>query len=151
MPRPQRPFDVLIVEDEALLVMDLEAMIEDAGHAVVGEAASLSEFEALSQTLCPDVAFVDLQLAENSSGLDVCTRLKARWPDTAVVFVTANPRMIPDDFLGAHGVIAKPFSRSGLMAAMQFIEQGLSDPPPTMDRPLSFSASPQIGQAWNIA
>ena len=151
MPRPQRPFDVLIVEDEALLVIDLEAMIEDAGHAVVGEAASLSEFEALSQTLCPDIAFVDLQLAENSSGLDVCTRLKARWPDTAVVFVTANPKMIPDDFLGAHGVIAKPFSRSGLMAAMLFIEQGLSDPPPSMDMPPSFSASPQIGQDWRIA
>lgn len=151
MRRPQRPFDVLIIEDEALLVMDLEAMIEEAGHAVVGEAASLSEFEALSPTLCPDVAFVDVQLAENSSGLDVCTRLKARWPLTAVVFVTANPKMIPDDFLGAHGVIAKPFSRSGLMSAMQFIEQGITDPPPSMARPMSFTASPQIGQAWNTA
>ena len=31
-------FDILVVEDEALLVMDLEAMLEDEGHRLVGEA-----------------------------------------------------------------------------------------------------------------
>ena len=98
-------FDILVVEDEALLVMDLEAMLEDEGHRLVGEAMSLSEVESLSLDAPPDIAFVDIQLADNSSGLDVCRLIKDRWPSTAVVFLTANPKMIPEDFLGAHGVI----------------------------------------------
>ena len=38
--------NVVIVEDEPLIAMDLEIMIEDAGHAIVGEAASLYDAEA---------------------------------------------------------------------------------------------------------
>jgi CheY-like chemotaxis protein len=149
MARPQPPFGVIIVEDEALLIMDLEAMVEDEGHHVVGEAMSLSEVEGMTLDQAPDIAFVDVQLAENSSGFDVCALLKARWPDTAVVFVTANPKMIPDDFVGAHGVIPKPFSRSGLLSAMRFIEQGIADPPPSLGVPPSFIASPRIRVEWS--
>lgn len=141
-------FDILVVEDEALLVMDLEAMLEDEGHRLVGEAMSLSEVESLSLDAPPDIAFVDIQLADNSSGLDVCRLIKDRWPSTAVVFLTANPKMIPEDFLGAHGLIPKPFSRSGLLSAMRFIQQGLSDPPPRQDRPQSFIPAPAIDRAW---
>lgn len=141
-------FDVLIVEDEVLLAMDLEAMIEDEGHKIVGEAASLTEVENLDVGLAPDVAFVDIQLADDTSGLDVCALVKARWPQTAVVFVTANPGMLPEDFLGAHGVISKPFSRGGMLAALRFITQGIASPPPTLDLPASFVASPRIAKEW---
>ena len=148
MTQIKRPFQIIIVEDEALLVMDLEAMLSDEGHEVIGEAASLAEVEALDVPTTPNLAFVDMQLAQNSSGLDVCRLIHMRWPDTAVVFVTANPNLIPEDFSGAHGVIPKPFSRSGLLSAMRFIEEGLVDPPPTTSIPPSFIASPRIAEAW---
>ena len=111
-------------------------------------ASSVSEVEGLPVDLRPDIAFVDIQLADHSSGLDVCRLMRSRWPLTAVVFLTANPKMIPDDFLGAYGVIPKPFSRAGLVAAMRFIEQGIVDPPPTTSVPPSFIASPHIIEAW---
>ena len=145
----QPPFCVLIVEDEALLIMDLEAMVEDEGHCVVAEAMSLAEVESLTLERAPDIAFVDIQLADDSSGLDVCEVLKRRWPDVAVVFITANPKMIPEDFVGAHGVIPKPFSRSGLLSAMRFIEQGITEPPPSLGVPPSFIASPRIQKEWS--
>jgi CheY-like chemotaxis protein len=133
MNRRHAPLSVLIVEDEALLAMDIEAMIEDAGHRVAGEASSLSEVEKLSDALTPDLAFVDIQLAQGSSGLDVCRTIQSRWPSTFIVFVTANPKKIPDDFIGAHGVIPKPFTRNGLMSAMRYIEEGVCDPPPVSE------------------
>jgi len=34
------PLKVLIVEDEALLAMELESLVEEAGHSVVGWATS---------------------------------------------------------------------------------------------------------------
>lgn len=142
------PLNVLIVEDEALLAMDIEAMIVDAGHRVVGEAASLREVRAMTLTKAPHVAFVDIQLAEESSGLDVCAYIHERWASTAVVFVTANPGKIPTDFCGAYGVIPKPFSRSGLMLAMRYLEEGVCDPPPVSQQPSSFLASPDVTIKW---
>lgn len=135
---------VLIVEDEALLAMDIESMVEDAGHHVVGEAASLREVMALPSSLKPDLAFVDIQLDEGSSGIDVSASLRARWPDVAVVFVTANPKKIPADFAGAHGVISKPFSRNSLLTAIRYLEEGLLRPPPISPAPGSFRAFPRF-------
>jgi CheY-like chemotaxis protein len=149
MTQHQTPFKVLIVEDEAVLAMDLEAMIEDCGHHVIGEAMSLSDVQTLPSLTAPDVAFVDVQLADGSSGLDVCAFIRDQWPDTAVVFVTANPKKVPDDFCGAHGVIPKPFTRNGLLSAMRFIEEGLTDPPPTCGQPASFVPAPHIAALWS--
>lgn len=149
MRRPTAPLDILIVEDEALLAMDMEAMVEDSGHRVVAEAASLYDVEALGDDVAPDLAFVDIQLARGTNGLDVCRLIRERWVDTFIVFVTANPKKVPDDYCGAHGIIAKPFSRNGLMAAMRYIEEGVCDPPPTLPQPASFIASPGFAGSWN--
>ena len=107
--------EVLIVEDEMLLAMDIEAMIEDSGHHVLAEAASVEEVEALPDEIVPQLAFVDLHLAHGADGFDVTRIIQRRWPDALIVFVTANVARIPPDFAGADGVIAKPFSarRSG--------------------------------------
>lgn len=142
------PLTVLIVEDEALLAMDIELMVEDAGHRVVGEAASLREFEALRLDEPPHIAFVDLQLAEGSNGLDVCARIRERWARTIIVFVTANPRKLPTDLGGAHGVIAKPFSRRGMASAMRYLEEGVCAPPPVSARPSSLFAAPSLIDTW---
>ena len=151
MLRPQPPFTVLIVEDEALLALDLEAMVTDCGHTVVADAMSLSDVEALGGLAAPDIAFVDMQPADGSNGLEVSAFICKHWPDTAIVFITANPAVIPGDFAGAHGVIAKPFSHIGLTSAMRFIGEGISDPPPKSGRPASFVASPHIADAWGAA
>lgn len=150
MIRPCSPLSVLIVEDEALLAMDIEAMVEDSGHRVVAEAASLFDVADLPDDLDPHLAFVDIQLARNTSGLDVARMIRARWPDTIIVYVTANPLKIPEDFAGGHGVIPKPFSRSGLMTAMRYLEEGVCDPPPVSPQPASFVASPSFAEAFRL-
>ena len=151
MARPLAPLRVLIVEDEALLAMDIEAIVEDGGHRVVGEACSLDEVEGLDATIAPDLAFVDIQLARGSSGLDVCALIQRRWAGAIIIFVTANPRKIPDDFAGAHGVIPKPFTRNGLVSALHYIEEGVCDPPPTSPAPVSFIAAPAFAASWHGA
>lgn len=148
MQRPKPPLNVLIVEDEPLIAMDLEMMVEDAGHSVVAEAASLYEALALADDLRPHLAFVDIQLAQKTSGLDVSQLIQQRWPGTIIVFVTANPKIIPSDFGGAHGVIPKPLSRNGFLAALKYLQEGVCDPPPTIQQPNSFTASPAFAATW---
>ncbi len=146
--KPTPPINVLIVEDEALLAMDIEMMVQDSGHRVVGDVSCLREVTALPNSARPDLAFVDVQLAEGSSGLDVCTCIRDRWPDAVIVFVTANPRKVPADFAGGHGLISKPFSRNGLMTAIEYIAEGVIDPPPVSPCPASFEASPSFRSSW---
>lgn len=142
------PLKILIVEDEALLAMDMSAMVEDTGHEVVAEAASLREVEAIPQACAPDLAFVDMQLAEGSNGLDVCRYIRGHWSQALIIFVTANPKIIPADFAGGHGVISKPFTGSGLKGAIRYITEGIIDPPPCSRQPSSFTASPSLTGTW---
>jgi AmiR/NasT family two-component response regulator len=145
---PFKPLRVLIVEDEPLLAMDVEMMVEEAGHSVVGEAASLYDVEAMTDDTLPDLALVDMQLARGTNGLDVSRLIQDRWPSAIIVFVTANPKKIPEDFSGAHGVIAKPFSRSGFLSALNYLGEGIADPPPASGQPSSFVAAPAVRDVW---
>jgi CheY-like chemotaxis protein len=140
--------DVLIVEDELLLAMDIEAMVEDSGHHVLAGAASLQDVESLPENLNPQLAFVDIHLAGNSSGLDVCRYIRMHWPKALIVFVTANVSKIPADFSGAHGVIAKPFSHAGVVNAINYLANGVFDPPPSLPRPASLIPSPHLEERW---
>lgn len=144
------PLGFLVVEDEALLAMDIGLMIEDAGHVVVAEAASLKEVEAVTPSIAPDVALVDLHLAEGSSGLDVCAHIRRHWAEAIIVFVTANPKKLPEDYAGGHGVVSKPFSRNGLMSVMRYITEGVVDPPPSLRQPTELTASPTLLREWAV-
>lgn len=79
---------VLIVEDEALVALELEGMLALAGHEAVGLADDLSSAVTAAEAERPDLALVDIQLAQGASGLDVAAALKAR--GVPVLFATGN-------------------------------------------------------------
>ncbi len=138
------PLDVLLIEDEPLIAMDMQMMVEDAGHMVVGEAATMTELETILPGTAPDVAFVDIQLGDGSSGIDACRRIRDTWKDTFVIFVTANPAMIPDDFAGGHGVIAKPFTQDGFMPPCGIWRKGSATRHRSCRVPMPFAPRPPL-------
>ena len=132
------PLRILIVEDEILIALELESLLQDAGHEVVGIAASFDEAIAIGSDLSPDLAFVDIHLADGPTGVDVARQL-ARDFGIMVLFMTANTKRIPDDFVDAHGVIAKPYTERGVYQALDYViarREGADDLP-SMDS-LSF-------------
>lgn len=141
------PFRVLIVEDEALLAMELEQLLEDAGHKVVGWATSSAEARDLVDSLEIDLAFVDIHLTDGPSGIDVAEYIGLQKRPT-IVFMTANPRRIPEHFAGAVGVIAKPYTMNGLNAALRYLHEGVRRPPPVSALPVGFTLSPAFKQSW---
>jgi CheY-like chemotaxis protein len=138
---------VVIVEDEALPAMLLQGYLEDAGHEVVGWATTANEASALVAETNPDLVFVDLHLADGLTGVKLAEEL--RQASRAFVFVTANSRMLPPDYAGALGVISKPYSTYGIQRALEYIVQGLKNPPPRCARPSSFTLSPQLEDRWH--
>ena len=141
------PLRVLIVEDEALLAMELEGLVEDAGHRVVGWATSSAKARELVDTVEADLAFVDMHLVDGATGTAVAAYIREK-KASMVVFLTANPRRIPDDFVGAVGVIAKPYTMNGLMAALRYLHEGVRTPPPVSQEPVGFTLSPTYRERW---
>lgn len=128
------PMRVLLVEDEALILMQMEELVEEAGHLVVGTAMRSDEAIDLAQVVRPDLAFVDLSLGEGGSGLVVADALR-EIGGVLIVFVTANPRRLGEDFAGASGVIAKPFTRAVVADGISYLEECVRRPPPTSPLP----------------
>ena len=98
---------ILIVEDEILIALELESLLQDAGHEVVGVAASSEEALSAGAECRPDLAFVDIHLADGPTGVEVARSL-AREHGIMVLVLTANAKRIPVGFSEAHGVISKP-------------------------------------------
>jgi DNA-binding response OmpR family regulator len=55
---------VLLVEDEALIAIDVADMLENAGFEVVGMMSSCEEAEAWLENNTPDVAVIDPKLRD---------------------------------------------------------------------------------------
>ncbi|ANT62962.1 histidine kinase (plasmid) [Salipiger sp. CCB-MM3] len=55
---------VLICEDEALVALDLQMILEDAGFDVVGSYPSVSKAMSALALMKPDLAVLDVRLAD---------------------------------------------------------------------------------------
>jgi DNA-binding response OmpR family regulator len=78
---------ILVVEDEALIAMDLQALLEDAGYRVLGPANSSAAALALIDVDAPDVALLDVNLGR-SDAFGVANVLTER--NTPVIFLTGH-------------------------------------------------------------
>src|SRR5690606_22348537 len=63
----QTATDVLIIEDEPLISMDLEALVRDLGHRVSGVARTHREAMAEVRKRRPGLVLADIHLADGSS------------------------------------------------------------------------------------
>ncbi|MBY0382881.1 MAG: response regulator [Xanthobacteraceae bacterium] len=101
--------DVLIIEDETFIAMDLESLVKNLGHNVIGVARTHSDALALAKTKQPGLILADIQLADGSSGLDAVNDL-LRTFEVPVVFITAYPeRFLTGERPEPAFLISKPF------------------------------------------
>jgi DNA-binding response OmpR family regulator len=130
MPRAVRR--ILIVEDQAILGMELEFALIEAGHEVVGIAADARQALALAAEAKPDLAIVDINLRDGRTGLTVAQKMASTFGVT-VLFATAEPELIPEQFSGACGVVVKPYSSPSVHAAVEYclaLRDGVDPGPP---------------------
>jgi PAS domain S-box-containing protein len=80
---------VLVVEDEALVALDLQVRLEGLGYTVVGTADHRDEAVALFAEHLPDLVLMDLRLAQGDDGVAVARDLQAI-AARPVVFITAH-------------------------------------------------------------
>lgn len=120
---------LLLVEDEALIAMDLEQLAISLGHQVVGIADTLRSAVETAAAEAPDAALVDLNLRDGMTGKEVARTLSAKF-GFPVGFVTGNAEQLAGDFAGARAVVDKPFNDFGLQEILLILEAACAGTPP---------------------
>lgn len=110
---------ILIIEDEALVAMELRFVLEDLGHEVVGAVADARSARALAAETNIDLALVDIHLSDGATGIELGRDLGQELGVT-VLFLTANPGMLRDGVAGAIGVLSKPTDERAVQTAVDY-------------------------------
>jgi len=116
---------VMIIEDEAIISTDLEAIVSEMGHRVTGIARTKTAAIELYAEEKPNLILSDIQLADHSSGIDAVNEMLAETTDIPVIFITAFPeRLLTGEGPEPAFLIAKPYLeeqvRSAVSQAMFF-------------------------------
>ncbi|WP_103257703.1 response regulator [Tabrizicola aquatica] len=116
---------VLVIEDEAIIAMDIAAIVEGMGHRVTENARTHSEAVKMAAADKPDLILADIQLADNSSGIEAVNEILSQFGDIPVIFITAFPeRLLTGERPEPAFLINKPYTeeqvRSAVSQAMFF-------------------------------
>lgn len=116
---------IMVVEDDALIALDIVGLLEDLGHEVVAEAADADAAWEMAADGKPDLALVDIRLARNTDGGKLARKLYDQL-GVRSLFVSGS---ITDDFRKAMaainpiGFLGKPLTRRTLGDALRHATQ----------------------------
>jgi light-regulated signal transduction histidine kinase (bacteriophytochrome) len=112
---------IFIVEDEALIAMELRDRLEVLGYEVCGTASRGEVAVERVAALRPDLVLMDINLAGEMDGVEAARRVRATC-DAPVVFLTAysDPALIANAAqAGGFGYLVKPFEARELYAVIE--------------------------------
>ncbi len=110
--------DILIIEDEPIIAMDLEALVEGLGHRVCHVARTHREALTAVRKARPGMILADIQLADGSSGLEAVNEILTSF-EIPVIFITAYPeRLLTGTRPEPTFLIAKPFQPDTVKATI---------------------------------
>ncbi|MFP7570293.1 response regulator [Marivita sp. S2033] len=111
--------DILILEDEAIIAMDIEMTLEEAGHGKIAVCSTVEEAIAQIEKSAPKLALLDYNLGHGTNSVPVAKRLSERSvPFIILSGYTESTVQIPDG-LSIAGRLAKPFQTAELVAKVE--------------------------------
>lgn len=110
--------NVFIIEDEPIIAADLRRIVESLGHDVAGQARTKTEAIERALPAKPGLVLADIQLADNSSGIDAVHEI-LKSHTCPVIFITAFPeRLLTGERPEPTYLITKPFLPDAVKAAI---------------------------------
>ena len=111
---------ILIVEDDAILAMDLEGMISRMGYTVAGPLAFGEEAIAFLAVNAIDLVLMDIELAGKLNGITAAEIIN-RTADVPIVFLTGfshDPLLEQAKIAAPYGYLIKPVPERELAATL---------------------------------
>ena len=110
---------ILIIEDEALVAMELRFVLEDLGHEVIATVSDAVTAREIVREAEVDLALVDIHLSDGPTGVALGRELGQEL-GVSVLFMTANPGMVRDGVAGTIGVLSKPTEERAVQTAVDY-------------------------------
>ncbi len=128
----ERVSQVLVVDDDETVASVVVSYLERAGHTTRQIGDGRAALDAIGAQR-PDLIVLDIMLP-SMDGLEVCRRVRERWPELPIVMLTALAE--PDDRiagleLGADDYVTKPFSPRELTLRVESVLRRVSAAPST--------------------
>ncbi len=111
---------ILIVEDEAIVAMDLRLHLQDLGYTVSGLAATGEEALAMAERTRPSLVLMDISLGAGMDGIEAAHHMQAM--GLPVVFLTAfadEGTLTRAKESGPYGYLLKPFDERSLHSTIE--------------------------------
>ena len=110
---------ILVVEDETLIAMDIEALLTDAGHTVRGPASTAALALELAELSRPDLALVNINLRDgHGAGIGLARELLDRW-GVPSLFISGKAREAAQNSDAALGHLKKPYRLESVLASVE--------------------------------
>ena len=112
---------ILVVEDEAVVALDIQSKLEDLGYSVIALIRSGEEAVQCACEMRPDLILMDINLQGDMDGISAAACIQERHP-TPVVYLTANgdkDTLHRATMTEPLGFIIKPIGEQVLRAAIE--------------------------------
>jgi CheY-like chemotaxis protein len=107
---------VIVVEDEALIAMDIQTLLENAGYRVLGLANSPAAAKALFSKKQPDLALLDINLGGQDI-LETASAFSAKGIE--IIFLTGHSAKKLPEALRHHPLVGKPYMPDKLLEVIE--------------------------------
>jgi CheY-like chemotaxis protein len=123
---------VLIAEDDLMIADLAEEILVDKGYEVCGIARTVAEALALAQRHKPDLAILDLRLADGDLGTDIAAQLLPLGR-LGVLYATGNVSQVVLTTADGDACLSKPYRSVDLLRSLEIVEEivafGTASPP----------------------
>ncbi|GEL19538.1 ANTAR domain-containing response regulator [Pseudonocardia asaccharolytica] len=117
---PAEGWRVLVVEDEALIRLDLTEMLTEEGYRIAGEAADGEAAIDLARELRPDLVIMDVKMPKRD-GIEAAATIVEEKIAPVVMLTAFSQRDLIERArdAGAMAYLVKPFARHELVPAIE--------------------------------
>ncbi len=112
---------ILLVEDEAIIALDLRHRLEGLGYEVTGIAATGADALALARSRAPTMILMDINIQGPMDGIETGRRISS-FLDVPIVFLTAYADSVTLDRakqVRPYGYLLKPFEERELASTIE--------------------------------
>jgi two-component sensor histidine kinase/CheY-like chemotaxis protein len=113
---------VVIAEDDLFMADLLEDVLIDGGYEVCGIARSVDDAVQLCGSHKPQLAIVDLRLANGENGTDIVKRLPLG-NRPGILYATGNQGQITSETAEGEACLGKPYRSADVIRALQIVDQ----------------------------
>jgi two-component system, response regulator PdtaR len=107
---------VLVVEDEAMILLDTVDMLENAGVTAIEAANARQALSILEDQSGVDLVFTDIDMPGDMNGLALAAEIQSRWPAIPVILTSGHMKPELHQLPPETSFFSKPYNQRELLA-----------------------------------